>query len=261
MKKITLLLLCILFVSNYSKADERKFGYTYQSTIMNKGEKEIEISTTARVGKSENYYAALDHRMEIEVGLSKKLQTAFYLNFSNTTTTNVLGLRETNFDFHGFSTEWKYQVSNPYTNSLGFALYSELGLNSDDVELETKLIFDKKFGKTIIALNLTAEPEWELQNGPADKKLKLESSFGLSHAFTNNFSAGFEVRQPNIYVDGELAHSSLFGGPVLNYAEPTWYVNLTVLPQLTSLKKIEGAKLDLDEFEKLEVRLLLSFNL
>jgi hypothetical protein len=252
--------LLILSTSYASNTNERKFGYTYQSSIMGKGQKEIEIWTTARLGKGSGYFARLDHRMEFEVCLSKKLQTAFYINFSNTTIDNN-GAKSTSFDFKGISTEWKYQISNPSTDAIGFALYTELGLNTDEAELETKLIFDKKVGKTTLALNLTAEPEWELGNGPAETELKLEGTFGLSHAFTNKFSAGFELRNHNVYSEGKLEHSAFFGGPTLSYSDPSWWVTLSVMPQITAFKKTPGTNLDLNEYEKLETRLLFSFRL
>ncbi len=258
-KTIFAIVICTLLISGNTKADERKFNYVYQSNVLSKGHRDLEVWTTARVGKNSGYYAALDHRVEFELGLSKKLQTAFYLNFSNTKT-DKSGSMQTFFEFQGFSSEWKYQVSNPYTNSIGFGLYGELSLNVDRAELETKLIFDKKIGNTTLALNITAEPEWDL-GLPSDLEFKQENSFGLSHAITNNFSAGLEMRQHNVFVKGDLIHSSLFGGPVLSYAEQNWFVNFTVLPQLTSLKKIEGQSLDLVEYEKLEMRLLLSFAL
>ena len=40
--------------------------------------RELEIWSTPRLGKSNGYYAALDNRVEFEVGLTKHLQSAFY---------------------------------------------------------------------------------------------------------------------------------------------------------------------------------------
>src|SRR5260221_6806169 len=160
-KSLLLVLFIILFIgSEFSFANERKFTYVYQSSVMGKGFKEIEISTTTRLGKNDGYYAAIDNRLEFEVGVGGKLQTAFYINFSNVTASNEAGVNQTSFVFKGISSEWKYQVSDPSKNAVGFALYNELGLNTDEAELETKLIFDKKINKTTLALNLTYEPEW-----------------------------------------------------------------------------------------------------
>ena len=69
------------------------FTYTYQSNVLNKGQREIEVWNTVRAGKTD-YFMRLDNRTEYEIGLGKNLQTAFYLNLSNQTTgVNVLGTK------------------------------------------------------------------------------------------------------------------------------------------------------------------------
>ena len=231
--------------------------------MLGKGSKEIEIWTTPRLGKNEGYYARLDHRVEFEVGLSNKLQAAFYLNFRNITRDNNTGVNTTAFRFQGFSTEFKYQVSSPSRDALGFALYGEAGLNTDEIELEAKLIFDKRFKKTTTALNLVFEPEWHLSPGKSELEMKLEGVFGLSHAFSPVFSAGFEVRNANVLNDeGEFVHSALFAGPVISVSQPAWWMALTVMPQVKGFKgETEGQKLNLNEFEKFETRLLVAFHL
>jgi hypothetical protein len=256
-------LLISFLVTEFSFANERRFTYVYQSTVMGKGFKEVEISSTTRLGKNEGYFAALDNRIEFEVGLGGKLQTAFYLNFSNVTTDNGTGVNQTSFIFKGISSEWKYQVSDPSKNALGFALYSELGLNTDEVELETKLIFDKKINRTTLALNLTYEPEWYFSTGETEVETNIAGSFGLSYAFTPSLSAGFEVRNHNIYTkEGGWENSALFGGPVISYAQPSWWMTFTVLPQIAGLKgKTEGSNLSLHDYEKFESRLIFSFHI
>jgi len=244
-------------------ANERKFSYIYESSVLGKGSKEIEIWTTPRLGKDEGFYARLDHRVEFEVGISNKLQAAFYLNFRNVTRDNNTGINTTQFRFQGFSTEFKYQVSSPSRDALGFALYGEAGFNTDEIELETKLIFDKRIKKTTLALNLVFEPEWALTPGKSELEMKLEGVFGLSYAFSPVFSAGFETRQVNVMNDeGKIEHSAFFAGPVISVSQPSWWMALTVLPQVAGLKgKPEGKSLNLTEFEKFETRLLVAFHL
>jgi hypothetical protein len=248
-----------LSVSNY--ANERKFGYTYQSGVLGKGNKELEIWTTARIGKDIAYFARTDYRMEFEWGISGKLQTAFYLNYMNIRQDNGNGL-QTLFDFKGFSSEWKYQVSSPEKNAVGFALYGELGLNTDEAELEAKLIFDKKVKKNTFALNLVFENEVELSSHESESEIVLEGDFGWSYNITNSFSAGIEIRNHNAIVEGEWEHSALFAGPVVSFSQPSWWLTLTVLPQVAALKGKTGtSNLVLDELEKIESRLLFSFRL
>ncbi len=245
-----------------SLAGERKFTYVYESPVLGKGSKEIEIWTTPRLGKDEGYFARLDNRVEFEVGLTNNLQAAFYLNFRNVTRDNNTGVNSTSFDFQGFSTEFKYQFSRP-SKSIGFALYQEFGFNTDEIESETKLIFDKKIKKTTLALNLVFEPEWELSPGKSQHEIKFEETFGLSYAFSPVFSAGIETRHANVINNnGDIEHSALFAGPVLSVSQPTWWVTLTILPQVAAFKgKTGDSNLNLTEFEKFESRLIFSFHL
>lgn len=258
-KLFTVLILALTVSSLYS--NERKFSYTYQSGVLGKGNKELEIWTTARIGKDIPYFAATDHRMEFEWGISNRLQTAFYINFRNTSQDNGSGMT-TEFDFKGISSEWKYQFSSPGRNAIGFALYGEAGLNTDEVELEAKLIFDKKIKKNTFALNLVFENEWELAAHKPESEMVLEGDFGWCYDISNSFSAGIEVRNHNEFVEGEWEHSALFAGPVISVSQPSWWLTLTVLPQITALKGgTDENKLILDEHEKLETRLLFSFRL
>lgn len=261
-KNVLLCLLLIFTATQILRSDDRKFTHVYQSSVMGKGSKDLEIWTTARIGKNTGYFARIDNRVEFEVGLSKKLTTAFYLNFSNTTTDNGTGVNKTEFEFKGISSEWKFQFSSPIKDAVGFALYTELRLNTNEVELESKLIFDKKINRTTLALNFTYEPEWKLSPGKSETEHKVEGAFGLSYSLCQNFYAGFELVQRNVFTDAGLKHSAFFGGPVVFYTSGEWFATLTVLPQLAGFKgKSSGSNLNLSEYEKLQARLIFAFHL
>lgn len=260
MKKIIIFLFVTLITFNIN-SNERKFGYTYQSSVLGKGNKELEIWTTVRIGKDTPFYSAMDNRMEFEWGITDNLQTAFYLNFRQVSSDAGNGLT-TDFDFKGISTEWKYQFSKPGKDPLGFALYGELGLNTDEAELEAKMIFDKRIKKNTLALNFVFEHEWEFSSGKPVKEIALEADLGWCYDITKSFSAGIEVRNHNEIVEGEWEHSALFAGPVLSFSQPEWWATFTVLPQIAALKGKTGtSKLVLDEHEILEARFLFSFRL
>lgn len=260
---LILILFLLIIICKETLPNERKFSYVYQSDVLGKGSREIEITSTTRLGKDFGYYGEFDNRIEFEVGLSKKLQSAFYINFSQITTDNGTGTNQTNFHFDGISSEWKLQITNPYKDALGFALYTELGLNTDEAELETKLIFDKKIKKTSLALNLTYEPEWYLSPGKAEVENNIVGSFGLSYAFTPNISAGFEIVNHNIFTkDKGWENSALFAGPNISFSQPNWWVTFTVLPQLLALKgKTPGRNLNYNDYTAFESRLIFSFHI
>src|SRR5215510_8489060 len=120
MKKIIVLAAVIVSIVNV-QAQDRYFARTYQTNILPKGAIDLELWHTSRIGHSGQYYHAQDQRMELEFGLGKNWQTAFYFNryqqrFSTspdgTTTSNEIG----------FSNEWKVKLSDPVANKLGLAL-------------------------------------------------------------------------------------------------------------------------------------------
>ena len=160
MKKFLIFGLLLSTLTN--SAQDRLFTYTYQSTVLNKGQKELEIWNTLKTGR-EDYYSRLDHRTEFEIGLGGKLQTAFYLNLTSKTATideNSTKFLETENEI-SFSNEWKLKLLDPVVNPLGLAIYGEYSIGSNEYELEGKLILDKKIGNLAIAANATYELEVE----------------------------------------------------------------------------------------------------
>jgi hypothetical protein len=257
-----------LFAATAAEASERRFTYTYDSLVLNPGEVELEPWTTFRVGK-EDYFARIDHRVEFEVGLSHRLMTAFYFNFHATTAQSDSAL-VSDFEWGGISNEWKLKLRDPVADPFGLALYFEWGASTSEVEVEGKLIIDKRTPKFLAAFNASIEPEWEFEIEPgtddveAEDEISFEFDLGLGYFVRPNLSLGAEVRNHNEYVSGEYEHSALFAGPVASYASETWWATLTVLPQVAKLKgseEDEGNNLVLSEHEKVEVRLLFGFHL
>src|SRR5262245_41793775 len=191
---------------------ERRFTYTYESATLGAGEREIEPWTTLRLGRNE-YYRAIDNRLELEFGITDRLMTAWYLNLSSATT-DVPGAtpgslsRETEFE-HGGSWEWKYKLLDPVADPLGLALYLEGGFTSTEVELETKLILDKRVGNFLFALNAVGEYEWNSSSGTTKQEKLFEFDAGAVYFFTPVFSAGLELRNQNEIAPEEHADGSV----------------------------------------------------
>jgi hypothetical protein len=74
----------VALTSQGAIATERHFSYAYETGVLSPGHAEIEPWTTHRYGRTD-YYSRLDQRLEFEVGVVKRLQTALYWNFQATT--------------------------------------------------------------------------------------------------------------------------------------------------------------------------------
>ncbi|HEY3371021.1 MAG TPA: DUF6662 family protein [Prolixibacteraceae bacterium] len=247
------------------QAQDRVFTYTYQSNVLNKGQKEIEVWSTLGTGR-QDYYRGLDHSLEFEVGLGGKLQTAFYLNYGYSkgiTQTNGIDVLNTN-NSYSFANEWKLKLSDPVANKLGSAVYFEYTIAPSDVELEGKLILDKQIGRFTNAFNLVGELEFEKEftqegnklEAETEKEVKLEWNYGLSYKINNRWFAGFEVMNENVFAEGELEKSILTAGPGIAYMGDGFWMNFTLMPQLANLK---GGGRSLIDDDGLQARLIFSY--
>lgn len=264
MKK-TIVFCCALLMVVVSNAQDRYFGRTYTSNVLPKGNFDIELWHTSRFGHEGEYFHAMDQRMEFEVGLGRNVQTAFYFNRFQKSVSDSTG-RINQFNEIGFSNEWKWKVSKP-TSPLGVALYAELEVKGDELELENKLILDRSFGKNLFAFNTVyeLEAEAERENGKNEFELEetpLEFDLAYMRNFSTSFGAGIEVVNHNDLIKGKWDNSVLYAGPTINYRGNRWFFIANYLPQLSNLHKTADFPKNkvLNEHERAEARILFGFS-
>jgi len=267
MKRVIILTALIFCLINI-QAQDRNFARTYQSTVLPKGAIDLEFWHTSRFSHENQYYHAQDQRMEIEFGLGKNWQTAFYFNrYQKRYSTTDNGTEVSNET--GFSNEWKVKLSDPVANKLGVALYGEWGIKGgDEIELESKIILDKVIGKHVLVFNgvYELEKEFEWENGKINSSgYEMPVEFDLAYMYNvkKNFGVGFEIRDHNeISKDEGWEHSVLFGGPTINFRSDRWFVIANYLPQWVNIYKTDiapGNKV-LDEHERTEARILIGIS-
>ncbi len=264
-----LLTLFVAFCPDFVQANERKFSFTYETSVLPKGAREIELWNTDRRGRS-YFYRRLDQRIEYEFGVSANLMAALYLNYSwrvkDSNGDAAGGTKSTSYAV-SVSNEWKYKLMDRVADPFGFALYGEWTAGPDKNEVEGKLLFDKQVNDILVAFNAVAEQEWSygIVNGETEveKEFITEFDFGVTYDVTEYFSVGVEARQHAVYIDNEQRHSSLFAGPTVAVSTEYFWAVLTVMPQVKSFKgaTTHNRLLDLGEYEKVQTRLLFSFHL
>ena len=249
----------LLGVPLVARANDRHFSYTYESAVLAPGEKELEVWTTYRNGR-DTRYTRFDERLEFEIGLVPGLQTSFYLNV--TAIGQDVNGELANSTEVSVSNEWKWRLLDSAVDGIGLALYGEITGSVEELELEGKLIVDKRIGNLLLAANFVAEHEWEFGIGQTEKDLHLDGFLGASWFFTPRFSLGVEAWNANIISHGTWEHSAFFLGPVTSYTGDGWWVTLTVLPQLPAFKPSEGGgKYVFTDYERFQARLLFSWHI
>jgi len=260
MRRVLQAALALAVSAGGAAASERHFTYTYESSVLRPGARELEPWNTFRLGRSGSY-GALDTRVEAELGLTDRLQTSLYLNLTAVTADTPLG-RSSSTELEGISSEWKLKLSDPVADRAGVALYGELSAGPSEVELEGKLILDKRVGRLLGALNVVVEEGWNFDEPGTERQTTFEVDAAAGWFLTPRLTAGLELRSHTVVPPGgEPTRSALFLGPTVSYAKHGWWVAASVLPQVRALAGASHGHLDLVEHERVEVRVLFGLEL
>jgi len=257
-----------VFCSSIAGATLRSFVYTHESPVLAAGESELQPWTTYRAGQG-RYYSALDGRLGLAHGFAKGLELALYWNLQSETKDVVASSltqkleRVSRSEFASASLALKYQLSDPTADLLGSALYFDATLGPRQSELEARLIVDRALGSWRLAANaaseLKLEPTRDAEGSELETSLVLEPSVAAAYLLPHGASVGLELRAP-LGVSGDNKTRTLFGGPVLRWADERLWAALGVEPQLLAFSgKSAGSRLDLTEHQRLELRLLAGF--
>lgn len=248
-----------------ARADERKFTYSTEAKTLPKGNVEFEQWITLESGKESGTYHVWRLREELEYGVSDVFNISAYLNWESKDIQDVPGLdEEHDAKFAGASLEAKYKFADHATDPVGVLLYTELTFEQDEVELELKGVFSKSFGAFTLAYNFVFEVEWEGEIDPAngrrawEHEFLIENTAGASLHLLQSFAVGVEglMRTP-FESDFERENTAYFVGPNAHVVFGGFWATLTVLFQVGSGGE---ASLNLEQFEKYEVRLIAGFN-
>lgn len=246
----------------------RSFAYTQESLVLSPADSELTAWSTFRAGQS-RYYSALDGRLELAHGLASGLELGLFWNFSSETrdvVTDSLTLeleRRSSTEFASASAELKYRFSDRAAELLGSALKLAATLGPRQSDLAARLIVDRSLGKWLLAANAVGRLELVARRGDAGSELEtavvLEPSIAAAYELLRGASLGVELRAP-LGLSGDRKSSTLFGGPVLRLADQRMWATFGVEPQLLALAgESVGSSLDLNQHQRLEVRLLAGF--
>jgi hypothetical protein len=251
-----------------AKADERRFTYVYEPETLPAGAFEVENWVTLRAGRNatvgQENYQRWDFRQELEYGVTDWYTAALYLNEKTQSYRDpATGADESEFDWKGVSLENRFNVLNPATHKIGLTLYLEGRYSGDEAELEQKIIIGQRHGKWKWAFNLNHETEWE--DNLSEVEGELGASLGIARDLGKHWALGLEFRNENMLPEYKSWESSaLFLGPVLSYRHEKWWAALTVMPQIygwnNSASQDGNNHLELNDHEKVNVRLLVGFN-
>ncbi len=253
------ILTVILIVNLEAFADRRYFGRSYTSYTLPAGVLELEIWNTGRIGKDAGFYYRWQPRIEFEYGVTDRFTAALYFNF-NEVKSKDNSYTSKPFSFNTTSLELKYRFTNPDELLIDPMAYLEIAYGGDKIEYEPKLIFSKRLGNFVTALNLNSEIERIVTENKTESKFELTA--GVIYEFTPSFASGFEFRNHRNYenIFQEEENQATYIGPTINIQTKSFYLTLNILQQITGSPSTAN-NLDLKGHEKFEVRTILGIEL
>src|ERR1051326_5829757 len=142
--------LCILAASvtvNGTRADDRRFTYSYEPEVLPEGGLEFEQWVTLRTQRTsggevkQGNYNLWELREELEYGVTANYSVSLYLNASSESFrdySQTPPADTSSFRFDGISIENRYMVLNPASHVVGFTLYLEPRFSGSEAEIEEK---------------------------------------------------------------------------------------------------------------------------
>ncbi len=262
------------------------FGYVYTTDVEEPGETELSLWATDRRGKAGGHYDAQDYRLEVERGIAEHFQASVYANFSGHNVGPLGGEFapvHRDLAFQGLEAEFKYELLDPARHNVGIAFYAEpgwsriegvKGSHARELELELKAIVQKNFLKDrlVWATNFTLEPEWEREHEETapgmvtetrEEELGAEVATGLAYRATSRLWVGLEGRYHSVYPNWTAGlhreNYAVYAGPTVHYDGGKWSVTASFQPQLFGGPGEGGSSLELEDHEKRELRMKLSY--
>jgi hypothetical protein len=232
-------------------AGARHFTYLYEAPTSPPGSFELENTVTwARTTGSGMHLDEVAFREELEIGITDHFQLGIYpLDWGYH---HDRGQGSNEFSYEGGAVELIYNLSNPVIDPVGLSLYQEISIGRQRLELESKVIAQKNFGRLILDYNATLEAEWEGKH-LEENNGELQQALGASYEVSPQFSVGIELLHEFVFPGWQDKEKlrNVFVGPNVAVRRRNWFITVTALAQAT----------DTDDEPEFQVRTIFGFGL
>jgi len=157
------LVLAILLAAPLANATPRTFPFTYNYETLPEGSAELElygditpVKALAASTGAPTFYGATQFQAELEYGLLDRLELGVYFTFvprPGDSFTQVAAMTEGN----GLKQRLRLRLAEAGEWPLDVAFYGEVVENDQEIELEAKVILQRRIGRVRLATNLWAE--------------------------------------------------------------------------------------------------------
>lgn len=206
-----------LAAASVARANPRPLPFTYQSESLAAGTGEVEqfidfVPTRVQNGTTGApvTYNATEFQTEIEYGLTDKLEIALYLMFVPGPNSDVYRSVPLLPMGNGSSQRVRYRFADPGAWPIDVAVYGEVTENDREIELEGKIILQRRIQNLRLITNLWGEREMYFSG---EREWVLNPTLGATYEFSPKFHLGLEAWMRAEYSDGEEGPRAFNEGP------------------------------------------------
>jgi hypothetical protein len=212
-------------LSSVARANPRPLPFTYQSETLPKGAVEVEqfvdfVPTRVNGDTMAAPFLATQFQTEFEVGLTDRLELGLYVSFEpqpDNATMDVPVLESGN----GAKQRLRYRLADPEAWPVDVALYGEVAENEREIELEGKIILQRRVGRVRFITNLWAEREFYFAGR---REWVLNPTLGVTAELSPRYHLGAESWMRAEYQDGQTGPRGFNQGPHV-YVGPAFMMN------------------------------------
>lgn len=212
-----------LLITGSAAANPRPLPFSYIYETLAEGETELEqyvdfVPTKARAtsGKAA-WYGATQMQTEFEHGITNRLELGLYVTYAPGAGSDISVAPQLTGG-NGFKQRLRYRLAEGGEWPIDVALYGEVTENQREIELEAKIILQKRVGPVRMVTNLWAEREFYF-DGHAE--WVLNPTAGVTFEATPAFQPGIEYWMRAELEDEDEAGPRPFAAGPHHYLGPT----------------------------------------
>jgi hypothetical protein len=221
-----------------ARANPRPLPFTYQHEQIAAGASELEqfVDLTPVRARDANsgdpaWYGLTQFQTEYEHGLTSRLELGIYLSFVPSAASGYADIPHAS-EGTGLKQRLRYQLAPSGEWPLDIGLYGEIAENEREVELEAKVILQRRLGAARLIANATAEQEL-YYNGTRD--LVIAPSAGATYEVTPRIQPGIEWWMRAEYPEQNPPNPRPFALGPHHYIGPTLLLQFGALGWTTGL--------------------------
>lgn len=222
--------IAIVLAASAAHANPRPLAFTYTTDTLPPGDVELEqyvdmtpLRALSPTSGGEESFLASAFQTEIEIGLAPRLELGLYLTYvpdfgdAYANQTKLAGAGT------GMKQRLRYILAEPGAWPIDVGVYGEIVENEREIELEAKLLLQRRFDRLRLAANLTAEYELYFS---AQREIVLAPSIGASFEISPKLHVGLEGWLRSEYPTNPAPAMRTFGLRPQAYVGPTLMVDV-----------------------------------